>query len=247
MSNIWELYVIFALGLVSSLHCVSMCGPIVLSYSLPLGSKKISGQILAHSAYNFGRILTYSLLGALAGLLGGSVGFIGELAGFQNVAAIFAGVLMVIAGILMLDLIPNKRLQRFNPLLYTSRFLRPLGSRFSSSSVGSKFTLGLILGFLPCGLIYAALLKSISTGTVFAGALTMTAFGLGTAGSLLAIGIFSSALSLKLSRWGTRVAAVSVLLLGIFMVSRGIMPMAAAQPTTDSAVPECPLHPTAQR
>lgn len=247
MSNIWELYVIFALGLVSSLHCVSMCGPIVLSYSLPLGSKKISSQILAHLAYNFGRILTYSLLGALAGLLGGSVGFIGELAGFQNVAAIFAGVLMVVAGILMLDLIPNKRLQRFNPLLYTSRFLRPLGSRFSSSSVGSKFTLGLILGFLPCGLIYAALLKAISTGTVFAGALTMTAFGLGTAGSLLAIGIFSSALSLKFSRWGSRVAAVSVLLLGIFMVSRGIMPMAAAQPTTESAVPECPLHPTAQR
>lgn len=242
MSNIWELYVVFALGLVSSLHCVSMCGPIVLSYSLPLGSKKLGSQVFAHLAYNFGRILTYSLLGAIAGFFGGTVGFIGELAGFQNVAAIFAGVLMVFAGIVMLDLIPSKRLQRFNPLLHTSRFLRPLGSRFSSSSVGSKFTLGLVLGFLPCGLIYAALLKSISTGTVFAGALTMTAFGLGTAASLLAIGIFSSALSLKLSRWGSRVAAVSVLLLGVLMVSRGVMPLAAAQPKADNGAPECPLH-----
>ncbi|MEQ1604177.1 MAG: sulfite exporter TauE/SafE family protein [Pyrinomonadaceae bacterium] len=245
MSNIWELYVIFALGLVSSLHCVAMCGPIVLSYSLPLGSKKFGSQVLAHLAYNFGRILTYSLLGAIAGLLGGSVGFIGELAGFQNVAAIFAGALMIIAGILMLDLIPSKRLQRFNPLLYASRFLRPLGSRFSSSSVSSKFTLGLVLGFLPCGLIYAALLKSVSTGTMFAGALTMAAFGLGTAGSLLAIGIFSSALGVKLSRWGSRVAAVSVLLLGIFIVARGVMPMAAAQPKTENGVSECPLHPAA--
>ncbi len=245
MSGIWEFYVIFALGLVSSLHCVSMCGPIVLSYSLPLGSKKIGAQFLAHIAYNLGRILTYSALGSIAGLLGGSVGFIGELAGFQNVAAIFAGVLMILAAILMLDLIPSGRLQRFNPLLYTARFLRPLGSRFSSTSIASKFTLGLFLGFLPCGLIYAALLKSIATGTALAGALTMAAFGLGTAASLLAIGIFSSALSLKLSRWGSRMAAVSVLLLGIFMVTRGVMPMAAAQPKTDNGVPECPLHPRA--
>ena len=241
--SMWELYVVFALGLVSSLHCVSMCGPIVLSYSLPLGSKKFGTQVLSHLAYNAGRILTYSALGAIAGLLGGTVGFIGELAGLQNVAAIFAGLLMVAAGVLMLDLVPSKRLQRFNPLLYTSKFLRPLGSRFSSSSIGSKFSLGLILGFLPCGLIYAALLKSISTGTVFAGAVTMTAFGLGTAGSLLAIGIFSSALGVKLSRWGSRVAAVSVLMLGIFMVARGVMPMAAAQPKVEDAVPECPLHP----
>lgn len=243
--NAWEFYVIFALGLFSSLHCVSMCGPIVLSYSLPLGQRKFSEQAYAHIFYNVGRILTYSLLGAAVGLFGGTVGFIGQLAGYENVAVIAAGILMVIAGLLMLDLIPSRRLQKFNPLLYTSRFLKPLGTRFSSTSTGSKFSLGVMLGFLPCGLIYAALLKSMATGTVFAGALTMMAFGLGTTGSLLAIGLFSSAFSFKLSRWGSRLAAVSVLLLGIFMVSRGVMPMAAAQPQTDNGVPECPLHPNA--
>lgn len=237
--NAWEFYVIFALGLFSSLHCVSMCGPIVLSYSLPLGSRKFSDQAAAHILYNVGRILTYALLGAIAGVFGNTVGFIGELAGIANVAAIVAGVLMVIAGFLMLDLLPNKRLQKFNPLLYTSRFLRPLGSRFSSTSLGSKFSLGLMLGFLPCGLIYAALLKSMSTGTAFAGALTMTAFGLGTAASLLAIGIFSSAFNVRLSRWGSRLAAVSVLLLGIFMVSRGVMPMVRASDQKDNTVPSC--------
>ncbi len=242
--NVWEFYVIFALGLVSSLHCVSMCGPIVLSYSLPLGSRKFSEQILAHFSYNAGRILTYSVLGAVAGLFGGTVGFIGQLAGYENIAAIAAGVLMIFAGILMLDLVPSKRLQKFNPLLYTSRFLKPVGSRISSTSIGNKFSLGLLLGFMPCGLIYAALLKSMATGTVFAGALTMTAFGLGTAASLLAIGIFSAAFSLKLSRWGSRLAAVSVLLLGLFLVTRGVMPLMAAQPNTEQIeeVPACHQH-----
>ncbi|CAN5488684.1 sulfite exporter TauE/SafE family protein [soil metagenome] len=240
--NAWEFYVIFALGLFSSMHCVSMCGPIVLSYSLPLGQRKFSEQAFAHIFYNVGRILTYSLLGAAAGLFGGTVGFIGQLAGYQNVAAIVAGVMMVIAGLLMLDLITSRRLQKLNPLLYTSRFLLPLGSRFSSTSVGSKFSLGLMLGFLPCGLIYAALLKSMATGTVFAGALTMAAFGLGTTGSLLAIGIFSSAFSFKLSRWGSRLAAVSVLLLGLFMVSRGVMPLVKARSVAPDAVPECHTH-----
>ncbi|MBK7704623.1 MAG: sulfite exporter TauE/SafE family protein [Acidobacteria bacterium] len=236
--NVWELYVIFALGLVSSLHCVSMCGPIVLSYSLPLGAKRFPEQILAHLLYNAGRILTYALLGALAGLAGGTVGFVGQLAGIENVAAIVAGGLMVIAGVIMLDLIPSKRLQKLNPLLYTSRLLRPLSKLFSSTAIGSKFPLGIMLGFLPCGLIYAALLKSLATGTAFAGAVTMMAFGLGTAASLLGIGIFSSAFSIKLSRWGSRFAAVSVLLLGLFMVSRGVMPMMKA-PVANEEVPAC--------
>lgn len=238
----WEFYLIFTLGLVSSLHCVQMCGPLVLSYSLPLGSHKFSRQILAHLSYNAGRIITYSILGIIAGIFGGTVGFVGRLAGYENVAAIVAGALMVVAGIIMLDLVSIKKLQKFNPLLYTQKFLRPLGSRLSSTSIGSKFSLGLMLGFMPCGLIYAALFKAMATGTMLAGAMTMIAFGLGTSASLLAIGIFSSAFSLKLSRWGNRLAAVSVLLLGLFLVSRGVMPlMASAQQnsTQEAEVPAC--------
>ncbi|HNU06602.1 MAG TPA: sulfite exporter TauE/SafE family protein [Pyrinomonadaceae bacterium] len=237
--NAWEFYVIFALGLFSSMHCVSMCGPLVLSYSLPLGSKRFGEQAAAHLLYNAGRILTYALMGAAAGFAGGTVGFVGQLAGVENITAIVAGALMIIAGVIMLDLIPSKRLQKFNPLLYTSRFLRPLSKLFSSTAIGSKFPLGIVLGFLPCGLIYAALLKSLASGTVFAGALTMTAFGLGTSASLLAVGIFSSAFSIKLSRWGSRLAAVSVVLLGLFMVSRGVMPMMKAPADSNEAVPAC--------
>ena len=236
--NYWEFYLIFILGLVSSLHCVSMCGPIVLSYSLPLVYQKLPQQLSAHLAYNLGRIITYSLLGAIAGFLGTTIGFVGHLAGIENIVAIVAGIMMVFAGLLMLDLLPSKNLQKFNPLLYTSKFLKPLGSRISSTSIGSKFSLGLILGFLPCGLIYVALLKAMATGSLIAGALTMTSFGLGTAFSLLAIGIFSYAFSVKLSRWGSKMASVSVLILGLLMVYRGVMPLMMTHAGEDD-VPAC--------
>lgn len=232
----FEFSVIFGLGLVSSLHCVQMCGPLVVSYSLALGQRGASQLILAHLSYNLGRVATYALLGAVAGLTGHTLGLVGHLAGAENIVAIVAGALMIAAGLLMLDLLPHKFLQRFDPLRYTARFLRPLGSRISSPTVGSKFVLGLMLGFLPCGLIYAALLNAMSTGTMIAGAMTMMAFGLGTVSALMAIGIFSSAFSLKLARlnasgWGSRVTAISVASLGVILVWRGVMPMLMARMT----------------
>lgn len=233
-----EFSIIFALGLVSSLHCVQMCGPVVVSFSLSLSHRTASQRAFAHLSYNVGRVVTYSLLGAVAGLTGQAFDLAGHLAGVENIVAIVAGALMIIAGLIMLDLLPHRFLQRFDPLRYTSRFLRPLGNRISSPTVASKFVLGLMLGFLPCGLIYAALLKAMATGTAFAGSLTMMAFGFGTTGALFALGVLSSAFSLKLARlnasgWGSRLTAISVTLLGAFLVWRGLMPMLA---TTEAAV-----------
>jgi len=231
-----EFSIIFGLGLVSSLHCVQMCGPLVVSYSLSLGQRGARQQALAHLSYNLGRVATYTLLGAVAGLAGQTLGLVGTLAGAENIVAIACGALMLIAGLLMLDLLPHKFPQQYDPLRYVSRFLKPLGSRISSPTIGSKFVLGLMLGFLPCGLIYAALLKATATGTALAGAMTMMAFGLGTVSALMAIGMLSSTFSLKLARlnasgWGSRLTAISVALLGAFLVWRGVMPMLAAHAT----------------
>lgn len=225
-----EFSILFGLGLVSSLHCVQMCGPVVVSFSLSSSLQKASQQVAAHLSYNIGRVVTYSLLGAVAGLTGQVFDLAGRLAGIENLVAIIAGALMVIAGLLMLELLPHRWLQRFDPLRYTTRFLRPLGSRIASPTVGSKFVLGLLLGFLPCGLIYAALFKAMAAGTALAGSLAMMAFGMGTVGALFALGVFSSAFSLKLARlnasgWGTRLTAISVALLGAILVWRGLMPM----------------------
>lgn len=236
--EIGQFAVVFVFGLVSSLHCVGMCGPIVLSYSLALGGRVGARTVAAHAAYNAGRIATYTALGAVAGFVGEAFGTIGKLAGIENVAAIVAGTFMVVAGLLMLDILPHRMLTRFDPLRAVGRVLAPLGSRISSPTIASKFTLGAMLGFLPCGLIYAALLSAVATGTPVAGGLTMLAFGLGTATALFSIGVVSSVLGLKLGRWSGRLAAVSVALLGLVLVWRGVAPMAI------QSVEDAPTHHT---
>ncbi len=227
----------FVLGLVSSLHCVQMCGPIVLSYSVALESlqNKESSQkspprrpafprlLKNHLAYNTGRILTYSALGAIAGVAGGTIGLLGRLAGWSHILAIISGALMIVVGISMLGVVPANLL---GSILFRipSAFLRRIGKLLSGAGAGNRLLLGLALGFLPCGLIYAALLKAMAAGSAIAGAVSMLAFGLGTAGALLALGLFSSAIRLRLNRWGSQLAAAGVTLMGILLIWRGTMP-----------------------
>src|SRR5450759_4675068 len=114
-----ELGLAFLLGLVSSLHCVQMCGPIVLAFSLPL---KRSQALRAHVQYNAGRILTYAFLGALAGTAGGALGMLGRLAGLASGARVFAGSAMILAGILMIGLLPSNGLITIQQHGVTARF-----------------------------------------------------------------------------------------------------------------------------
>jgi uncharacterized protein len=211
-----ELGLVFLLGLVSSLHCVQMCGPIVLAFSLPLNR---SQALRAHVQYNAGRILTYAFLGALAGAAGGALGMLGRLAGLASGARVFAGSAMILAGILMIGLLPSNGLITIQNRSVTKRFAQLAGRRLLAPN--GKFTLGLTLGFLPCGLVYAALLKAVDSGTALAGALTMLAFGLGTAVALLSLGAASS--FVRFPRWSNRLAAVSMLLAGALLVWRGLM------------------------
>ena len=223
-----EFGVMFGLGLVSSLHCVQMCGPIVLSYSVAASdltktSSHAPSLLQNHLAYNSGRILTYSLLGAIAGIAGGTVGVLERMAGVSHMLALVSGGLMIVVGIAMLGIIPSSALG--NRLFrIPSSLLRRCGRLISAAGAGNRFVLGLALGLLPCGLIYAALLKAMVTGSALAGAATMLAFGLGTASSLLALGIFSSAIRLRLNRWGSQLAAAGVTLLGVLLIWRGTMP-----------------------
>jgi len=225
--NSVEFGVMFMLGLLSSLHCVQMCGPIVLSYSVAVSEfkKGVSpAPILLrnHLAYNAGRILTYATLGAVAGIAGKTLGLLGRLAGLSHIGAIVAGALMMVVGISMLGIIPSSALTS-RLFRIPSSLLRRAGKLLSAPGSGNRFLLGLALGFLPCGLIYAALLKAMSTGSALAGAGTMLVFGLGTAGALLALGMFSSAIRIRLNRWGSQLAAVGVTLMGFFLIWRGSM------------------------
>ena len=215
-----DLSLVLTFGFASSLHCVQMCGPIVLSYSVAANAAKGRRSFLGlHLAYNAGRSVTYMLLGIIAGLAGGAMGWVGQLAGIQNVAAIVAGAAMILTAIAMLGFTPG--LRDWGGFALPARFLRPAGRLIAAPHPIAKFTLGLMMGFLPCGLIYAALMKAIGTASPVEGALTMLAFALGTSTALVVVGLGSSAATMKVARWGTTVSAVTVLIMGLLLIARG--------------------------
>jgi len=218
--NPGDLSLMLTFGFASSLHCVQMCGPIVLSYSVAANTAQGRRSFLGlHLAYNAGRAVTYMLLGAIAGFAGGAMGWVGQLAGIQNIAAIVAGAAMVLTGIAMFGFAPG--IKDWHGFALPGRLLRPAGKLIASPLPKSKFALGLMMGFLPCGLIYAALMKAIGTASPLEGALTMLAFALGTSVALVSVGLGSSAATQKLARWGTGISAVTVLLMGLILIGRG--------------------------
>jgi sulfite exporter TauE/SafE len=185
-----------SLGLVSGLHCLQMCGPIALAVG--------GGRPLV--LYNAGRIVTYALLGAAAGSAGKALMFLG------GAATAIAGAAMMVAGLLMLGT-RSKDLITIRP---GGRFSRVAGGLLRAGR--NKFLLGLALGFLPCGLVYAALLKAMHSAGPLAGGLTMLGFGLGTSAALAAVG-YGAAFC---GRWMQRLAPISVLIGGAFLIWRGL-------------------------
>jgi uncharacterized protein len=182
----------------------------------------LSGEVwLAHLGYNAGRVVTYAALGALAGAAGSGVGILGKLAGLASGVRLVSGAAMIVTGLLILRVLPRKVLVQVERRGAIALFSRSVGRLLISSRALGKFGLGLILGFLPCGLIYGALLKAMETARPLAGALTMVAFGMGTAVALFGMGTIGSAVGLRLGGWGNRVAGASILTAGAILVWRG--------------------------
>jgi sulfite exporter TauE/SafE len=175
---------LFIVGLLGAGHCAGMCGGIVSALSLqgPQGA----GAIPIHLAYNLGRILSYAAAGLLAGALGQLAGGVLPL---QRGLYLFASLMLVAMGIYLLGLtrslawLENRGQalwQRIQPL--TVRFLPVRG-------VAQALPLGLLWGWLPCGLVYSALTTALASGSAGQGALLMLAFGLGTLPNLLLAGL----------------------------------------------------------
>jgi uncharacterized protein len=232
---------VFLTGLLTGLHCVGMCGPIVLAYSVP-GSEDVNRGMmgaLKHLAYNGGRVVSYMLLGALLGLAGTSLGWIAR-AG--EIISIAGGILMIVGGLAMLGLLP-----------FASRL--SLGSLWSGSgsvqrgllkrrTAVSALALGLLTPLLPCGVLYAMLAKAATAGGAWEGALTMGAFGIGTAPALLTLGGVASLLSLKVRQRAEIIAACLIIFMGIILLLRGFhVPFVWMLPIGGSEHHSCCSHP----
>jgi len=236
----------FTLGLFGSLHCVGMCGGIVAALGQAGGGGDTRGVGIAVEAvpYHVGRIASYSLAGATVGALGASFA-LGMDARFA--LRLLAGGLLVAAGAYVagwwLGLSHLERL--FAPVW---RRVSPLGRRLlPATTPGRRLALGALWGWLPCGLVYSALVLAAASGGAAAGALTMAAFGLGTAPSLLAVGAFGRAVTTLGQRLSVRRGAgVALCVFGLWtIVGPGLMPGAghAGHAAHAVAAPHAPGHP----
>ena len=209
----------FLAGVFGGVHCVGMCGGITgaLTYGLPAVTRQRPCSLLLYlCAYNGGRVLSYALAGALVGLLGylASDFLVAYRAWFylRFVAAFF----MIAMGLYLAGWwFGLSHLERAGAVLWAK--LRPLGtSLLPARHPGHALCLGMLWGWLPCGLVYSVLVWALAAGGWREGALFMLVFGLGTLPTLLAVGFASSALVSWVQRPGIRrLAGVLVIAFGV--------------------------------
>ena len=201
-------------------HCVAMCGPLVgaLGISAPPGIPA-RRALLPQLAYHLGRITTYGTLGAVMGLAGSFVNVAGRLAGWQDVVAVLAGALMVAMG---LGAATQSLWVKSAEGRLAGRVLGAVRRLAGHEAPLRAYPLGLVLGFLPCGLSYSAFAAAAATGHPARGMALALAFGAGTLPALLLAGAVVSALSARARGLLHRAGGLLVALLGVLFVLRGL-------------------------
>lgn len=205
----------FIFGLISSLHCVGMCGPLTLL--LPLDKKNEVKFIVQFILYILGKSSTYALFGILFGVIGR--GFF--LAGLQQNIAIVSGLMLMI-----LAFIPEKRWIKFNFLTPLFKYTNKIKSEFhfilKSKSNFKFYILGFFNGFLPCGLVYLSLFSALRFTTIGEVTLYMFVFGLGTLPLLF---LFNRSSNFIKNKWNVtfqKIIPFFIFFIGLMMVLRGL-------------------------
>jgi sulfite exporter TauE/SafE/copper chaperone CopZ len=208
--------ILFFIGLLTSLHCVAMCGGINLSlcvkYNESDGISNIS-KLKPSILYNTGRVISYTIIGGIVGGIGSVISFSGTAKG---IVAVISGVFMIIMGLNMLNIFTG--LRKLNPRM-PKIFAKKVHA--NSKNRGPLYV-GLLNGLMPCGPLQAMQIYALGTGSIAAGALSMFLFSLGTVPLMFGFGAISSFLSSKFTRRMMKVSAVLVMALGVVMLSRGM-------------------------
>lgn len=205
----------FILGLISSLHCLGMCGPIAMM--LPVDHKNQAKKTTQLLTYHLGRITAYMTLGLVFGLLGKGL----FLAGMQQQLSIIIGVLMIV-----FVLIPEKVFARYNfskPVYKViSQVKTKLGSQFKKRSYKALFTIGLLNGFLPCGLVYVALFGAIAMQNETLGVSYMFLYGLGTIPMMSMVTYVSGFLTVPVRNQIQKIIPIVTVCIGMLFIMRGL-------------------------
>lgn len=220
-----------ALGLLGSAHCVLMCGPLILAVGVPRPASDRAARLVYVGSYHAGRVVTYALLGAIAGAIGSVMG----LAGLGRVLALVAGGLLVVAGI-------GPALARtgsswMGPWISMAARASGTARRWQATHpITGPFASGLANGLLPCGMIYAALATALATGSIAGASASMVAFGLGTVPALAGLSLGAAQIRPHWRHRMSHAAPIALVLVGMLLVGRAL----ASPPAGPSSLPGSP-------
>lgn len=202
-------------GFVGSFHCIGMCGPIAMAIPVPRQQARL--RLMAGVLYNLGRITTYGLLGALAGLLGEGL----FLAGSQRLMSVLLG-----SFIILMIVLPAAIIRKASPnhviFQFTGKLKQQLRQQLGNRSLRASYLIGTLNGLLPCGLVYLGVAAAVSSGSVGDGAIYMMLMGLGTLPTMLTATYLGSWISLKVRSKITAAVPVFVCAMGLLLILRGM-------------------------
>jgi sulfite exporter TauE/SafE len=203
----------FLFGLIGSLHCAGMCGPIALN--LPLRGNTFAERFLSGVLYNLGRTFMYGIMGAIFGYIG--QGF--QMLGIQQWVSIIMGCLLIIS-VLMPFVFKKIQFKKFD--FFTGFVRKNIQKLFSIRSYKGLFLIGMLNSLLPCGLVYMAIIGAIATGNILYGSLYLILFGLGTLPMMLTISLIGNALTLNVRNILIKFIPYVVVLIGVLFILRGL-------------------------
>jgi sulfite exporter TauE/SafE len=209
------LYSAFIFGLISSLHCIGMCGPIAMM--IPVDRVNPAKKVTQIITYHLGRLSAYAAIGLIFGLVG--KGFF--LAGIQQRLSIFIGIAMIISIVTPERVLAN---YNFSKSVYRliSKIKSSLGKQFKNKSYQSLYTIGLLNGFLPCGMVYVALFGAIAMQSVPFGILYMVLFGLGTVPMMSSVTYLNSFMTLSFRNKVQKAIPYVGVAIGVLFILRGL-------------------------
>lgn len=205
----------FMLGLLGSLHCAGMCGPIALA--LPVRTTNPWLKFIKYLAYNSGRVFTYSLLGLIIGTIGKGV----AMTGLQQAVSIISGIVILLTVFAVHH--PLKSMASMGWMLQGTEKLKDILRKFLRlSSTGSLFLLGMVNGLLPCGMVYAAIMGAFAMSSPLSGSLFMALFGLGTFPMMLLVAYSGSLLNVKARITAQKIAPYFACIVAALLILRGL-------------------------
>lgn len=202
-------------GLLGSFHCIGMCGPI--AFMLPVSRDNEVKKFVQILLYHLGRLFAYGTIGLAFGIVGETI----NLFNLQQHLSILTGILMIC--IIILPSLSSSKFKMSGPItIAIGRIKTSLGGLLKKKSPDMFFTIGVLNGFLPCGLVYVAVFGAVATGQALVGSLYMILFGLGTIPLMTTVVYSRSLISQEMRQKVRKVVPVFVVIIGVMFIIRGM-------------------------